>query len=167
MPKADIVKQGAQSLPDHLRRMVVQKCREQAKVSGLTIFLFLITSAIFIGGGIAAVIISGRKLSAIMLTVFFAAVSLFVEHLSFVKPHRLLKMAEADRYECCIGRLTDKSSLKGDDETYYQLVLNDAVKCGCTKEQYDQAKPGEEYMAVFFGRESPEFFLKLSNKDMI
>lgn len=167
MTMSDIEKQSAKTLPDYIRSMVLKECREQTKVSGMAVAVFLIISVLFIGGGATIVLISGGKLSAIILTAFFVAVSALMGYLSFVKPRKLLKMAEEDRYECYTGRMTDKLALTGDDKTYYRLVLDGAVEFGCTEEQYKKAGQGEEYIAVFFGKNIPELFLKISQKDRV
>lgn len=160
-------RQNAKTLPEYLQREVVEECRDRAKVTFLSIFIFALTSVIFLGGGIMALVLSGGEIGTILLAVIFIAAALIVGYFSFVKPRKLLKMAEEDRYECYTGRMTDKLALTDDDKTYYRLVLDGAVEFGCTEEQYKKAGQGEEYMAVFFGKNIPELFLKISQKDRV
>ena len=163
----NIEKQSAHTLPDNMHQMVIKECREQVKTSGFAIFVFIITAAAFIAGGAMTVYISGWQASAISLMILFTAVPALVAYFSFVKPRKLLKKAEKGSYEYYIGRLTDKTFLPGDDTTYYQLVLDNAVKCSCTEQQYKKAQFGEEYMAIYFGSKAPEMCLEVIRKDII
>lgn len=162
----NIAKQNARMLSENMRREVIAECKKRMKPTGRSIFVFIITSALFVGGAIT-ILVSGGKVSAIVLTAFFVVVSLLIAYLSFVRPGKLMKMVKEDSYEYYIGKLSKKTALPGEEITYYQLTIGDAVQCGCTEEQYKQAQLGEEYMAIYFGKDSPEFCFKIMEKDTV
>lgn len=160
-------KADAYTLPEYMRQMVIAECREQTKIDPSSRSVFIVLSAVFIGCGITAVIISGGALSAVVLAAFFFSVFFMLTYIIFIKPRKLLKKAEANDYKYYIGTVTDKNDIYGEYRNFHQLTIDGTVKCACTDEQYRKAEIGDRYMAVYFGGNDPDLCLKAINKEII
>lgn len=150
-----------------MRQLVIEECRKRANTDPSAVSIFAVIAVIFIGAAITAVIISGGKLSGILLAVFFVSVFFLIAYIAFIKPRRILKMAETGSFEYYMGTLTEKNRADADETAFYQLVIDGAVKYSCTDDQYIKAKIGDRYMAVYFGGDDPELCLKVMQKDII
>lgn len=172
----EIEKQEADTLPYYLRQKVVEECKSRAACNPLVIVIYILFGGGFAAVGLFVPMKFATEFSAQYAISFpatlliwligapFLVVPVLLTYLFFIKPKRLLKLAEAEQYTYHIGKLTETKEVHtrdedGDVHHNYYLILDGGVKCRCSLTEYNQAVIGAEYMAVFFRKKKPEFCL--------
>lgn len=178
MKEMEIEKQEASALPSHLQQIVLEECRKRAKIKPSEVFIYV---GFVLGFTVVAALGPLRfamefqaydtvsqpaGLLIRLMWVPFLFFPVLLAYLFFVRPRKLLKKAESEQYTCYLGQLTDTDMVKtrdskGHTHRRYYLILDGGFRCGCTSAEYDEAVIGAQYMAVFFGKKSPEFCLPI------
>lgn len=158
-------------LPEDIKRRVVEECRRRAEPKTANIIITVIFSAVFVYAGLQAASLvrsngetSGAGWLFLIWAVPFLSVPFILISSLFIRPKKILRMAESDDYEYYIGGLTDMYYTHTDNGHRYYLVIDNAVKYKCTSEQYRDAELGHRYILLYFHKRRPEVCFKLTGQ---
>lgn len=172
-----ILKQSAQTLPENLRKRVLEECKKAAAPHPFDIIMELLLLLAFGRGAVLLIQVAvdmPQYWYMIPVAIILAAVPVTVIYLNTKRLRRTVIMVKRNDFTYYMGELTGKRRIRENDPegnkdkayTFY-LYIDKAVRCPCTPEQYANAVRGEQYIALFFGKDKPEICVKVTQKDII
>lgn len=154
------------SLPDNLKQSVVEECRRLARPAPVRVIICIVFSLAFIYGGVSILSLGEspeeQKIYA-LCALPFLLVPFFLVYAMFIRPVKVLKMAERDDYEYYIGVLTNKYYTRSNNGHHHYLRIDDVIKVSCTTEDYRNAVVGNSYIVLYFRKRKPEVCFRIAN----